>query len=127
MALRRVQRKTERTPEQMAELRAVRESFQREQPGQDELVASGDYDGPFRQGDIMTLLSALATLKRERERQGLSLAEISDRSGLDKGMISRLENGKILNPTVNTLWKYANAVGMTVSMSAEKTTATQQY
>jgi ribosome-binding protein aMBF1 (putative translation factor) len=124
MTLRRVQRKTERTPEEMAELRAVRESFQREQPGQDELVASGDYDGPFRQGDIMTLLSALATLKRERERQGLSLAEISDRSGLDKGMISRLENGKILNPTVNTLWKYANAVGMTVSMSAEKTTAT---
>jgi ribosome-binding protein aMBF1 (putative translation factor) len=124
MALRRVQRKTERTPEQMAELRAVRESFQREQPGQDELVASGDYDGPFRQGDIMTLLSALATLKRERERQGLSLAEISERSGLDKGMISRLENGKILNPTVNTLWKYANAVGMTVSMSAEKAPAT---
>jgi ribosome-binding protein aMBF1 (putative translation factor) len=124
MALRRVQRKTERTPEQMAELRAVRESFQREQPGQDELVASGDYDGPFRQGDIMTLLSALATLKRERERQGLSLAEISERSGLDKGMISRLENGKILNPTVNTLWKYANAVGMTVSMSAENAPAT---
>jgi ribosome-binding protein aMBF1 (putative translation factor) len=124
MTLRRVQRKTERTPEEMAELRAVRESFQREQPGQDELVASGDYDGPFRQGDIMTLLSALATLKRERERQGLSLAEISDRSGLDKGMISRLENGKILNPTVNTLWKYANAVGMTVSMSAEKAPAT---
>jgi ribosome-binding protein aMBF1 (putative translation factor) len=124
MTLRRVQRKTERTPEEMAELRAVRESFQREQPGQDELVASGDYDGPFRQGDIMTLLSALATLKRERERQGLSLAEISERSGLDKGMISRLENGKILNPTVNTLWKYANAVGMTVSMSAEKAPAT---
>lgn len=127
MTPRRVQRKTERTPEQMAELRAVRESFQREQPGQDELVASEDYDGPFRQGDIMTLLSALATLKRERERQGLSLAEISDRSGLDKGMISRLENGKILNPTVNTLWKYANAVGMTVSMSAEKAPATHQY
>jgi hypothetical protein len=124
MTLRRVQRKTERTPEEMAELRAVRESFQREQPGQDELVASGDYDGPFRQGDIMTLLSALATLKRERERHGLILAEISDRSGLDKGMISRLENGKILNPTVNTLWKYANAVGMTVSMSAEKAPAT---
>ena len=85
MALRRVQRKTERTPEQMTELRAVRESFQREQPGQDELAASGDYDGPFRQGDIMTLLSALATLKRERERQGLSLAEVLGPVGARQG------------------------------------------
>src|ERR1700730_9908554 len=122
MALRRIQRKTERTPEELAEVRATREAFQRERPGQDEIAASGDCEGPFRQGDIMALLSTLATLKQERERRGMTRAEASERSGLDKGMLSRLENGKILNPTVNTLWKYAEAVWMRVSMLAEKQT-----
>jgi ribosome-binding protein aMBF1 (putative translation factor) len=125
MALRRIQRKTERTPEELAELRAARATFQRDRPAQDEITASGDSEGPFRQGDITALLSALAALKRERERQGLSLAEVSERSGLDKGMISRLENGKILNPTVTTLWRYADAVGMRMNLSAEKPAAVQ--
>jgi transcriptional regulator with XRE-family HTH domain len=69
----------------------------------------------------MSLLSALATIKQERERQGLSLAEVSERSGLDKGMISRLETGKIRNPTIHTLWRYVRAVGMALTLSVEKT------
>jgi ribosome-binding protein aMBF1 (putative translation factor) len=116
----RIHHKTERTPEELAELRAERERFSRTRPGPGDLTASSDYDGPYRQGDLMALLSALATLRQERERQGLSLAEVSDRSGLDKGMLSRLENGKILNPTVATLWRYADAVGMSLKLSAEK-------
>jgi Helix-turn-helix domain len=123
MALRRVQRKTERTQEKLAELRATRADFQRDRPGEDELAEAPDCEGPFRQGDMMALLSALATLKHERERRGMTLSKVSERSGLDKGMISRLENGKILNPTVGTLWRYADAVGMRVSLSAEKATA----
>lgn len=123
MALRRVSRKTERTPKELAELRAVRETFQRDRPGPEELAASGDYDGPFRHVDVMALLSALTQVKRERELRGLTLADVSERSGLDKGMLSRLENGKILNPTMTTLWKYSNAVGMTLRMSAEKVAA----
>ena len=38
-------------------------------------------------------------------------------------MLSRLENGKILNPTVTTLWRYAEAVGMTLKLTAERVTA----
>ena len=95
----------------------------RERPGPEELVASDEYDGPYRQGDLMVLLSALAAIKQERQRQGLSLADISDRSGLDKAMLSRLENGKILNPTVATLWRYAEAVGMSLKLSAERVPA----
>jgi len=119
MAIRRVHRKIERTPEQLAELRAVREKFQREKPSLDDLVASGDYEGPFRHGDVMAFLSAIAQLKHERERRGLSLADVSERSGLDKGMLSRLENGKIMNPTLTTLWRYAEAVGMQVGLAVE--------
>ena len=119
MALRRVHQKIERSPEQLAKLRSVREAFQRETPSLDDLAASGDYDERSRHGDVMALLSTVATLKQERERHGLTLAEVSARSGLDKGMLSRLENGKILNPTITTLWRYAGAIGSRVSLVVE--------
>jgi transcriptional regulator with XRE-family HTH domain len=67
----------------------------------------------------MAFLSAIAQLKRERETQGLSLADVSERSGLDKGMLSRLENGKIMNPTLTTLRRYAEAVCMQVGIAVE--------
>ncbi len=120
MEFRGVHRKIDRTPEELARLKEVREKFQRERPSLDDLIASGEYDGPFRHGDVMALLVALATLKQERERRGLSLADVSERSGLDKGMLSRLENGKILNPTVSTLWRYAESLGMALTITAEK-------
>jgi hypothetical protein len=119
MAIRRIHQKVERTPEQLSELRAVRERFQREKPSLEELVASGEFEGPYRHGDVMAFLSAIAALKRRRDQLGLSLAEVSGRSGLDKGMLSRLENGKILNPTMATLWRYAEAVGMQVALAVE--------
>ncbi len=123
MAIRRVSRKTERTPEEAARLHATRDEFCRTRPGLDELVASGNYDGPFRQADVEHLLSVLAELKRDRERRGLSLADVSERSGLDKGMLSRLENGKILNPTISTLWRYSEAVGERLSLAVERPSA----
>jgi transcriptional regulator with XRE-family HTH domain len=67
----------------------------------------------------MALLTGIAELKRRREEQGLSLADVSERSGLDRGMLSRLENGKILNPTMATLWRYADAIGAQVSLGME--------
>jgi ribosome-binding protein aMBF1 (putative translation factor) len=116
MTFKRVHRKIERTPEQSAELRAVREQFQREKPSEDTLLASDEYDGPYRHSDVMVFLSAVATLRQERERHGLSLADVSERSGLGKAMLSRLENGKILNPTISTLWRYAEAIGARIDM-----------
>lgn len=69
----------------------------------------------------MSLLSVLASFKLEREKQGLTLAEVAGRSGLDTAMLSRLENGKLLNPTVSTLARYAAALGLQLVLSAEKT------
>ena len=34
-------------------------------------------------------------------------------------MLSRLENGKILNPTMATLWRYADAIGAQVFLGVE--------
>lgn len=119
MAPRRVHRKIERTPEQRAELRAVRAQLQRDRPTLEDLIASGEYEGPYRLGDVIEFRSAMATLKRGRERRGLSLADVSERSGIDKGMLSRLENGKLPNPTFSTLWRYAEAIGARITIGVE--------
>jgi ribosome-binding protein aMBF1 (putative translation factor) len=57
------------------------------------------------------LTDALAALRRERRRQGLSLKDVAARTGIDRATISKLETGKIANPTIGTLRKYARALG----------------
>jgi transcriptional regulator with XRE-family HTH domain len=51
--------------------------------------------------------------KDKRERIGMSLSEISEMTGLDKGHISLLERGKI-NPTVPTLIRYLYCLGIQI-------------
>ena len=97
---------------------AVRDESPCDKPSLDDLVASGDYEGPFRQGDVTAFLSAIASSKRERERRALSLADVSEHSGLDKRRLSRLENSKLMNPTLTTL-AHAEAVGMHVGLAVK--------
>ena len=63
--------------------------------------------------------AAVAELKHQRDERGLSLSDVSERSGLDRALLSRLENGTILNPTMATLWLYADAIGARVSLTVE--------
>ena len=53
----------------------------------------------------------LPQLKAARGQQGLSLAEVTRLAGMDRSAISKLENGRRPNPTVDTLVRYAEAVG----------------
>ncbi len=115
----RVTLKIEQTPEELAKLRAERAQFSHERPGLEDLIASEEYDGPFRQANIMALLTAVAELKRQRDERGLSITDVSERSGLDRALVSRLENGKVLNPTMATLWRYADAIGAQVTLAVE--------
>jgi DNA-binding phage protein len=57
------------------------------------------------------LRQVLSALRTERERQGLSLADINERTGIDRAALSRLENNEDANPTLTTLERYAEAVG----------------
>src|SRR5437868_145371 len=57
------------------------------------------------------ILSLVARFKAARESQGLTLAEVAERMGIDAPALSRLETGKILNPTLATLHKWAEALG----------------
>lgn len=88
----------------------IRERFQRDKPTPEELQASGEYTKFVPLGDFLSLRQAVAALKRERERKGLSLADVAKRSKIDKAALSRLENGLQTNPTVGTLRRYAAAV-----------------
>lgn len=45
-----------------------------------------------------TILELLARFKAARESQGLTLAEVAQRMGIDPPALSRLETGNVLNP-----------------------------
>jgi DNA-binding Xre family transcriptional regulator len=63
------------------------------------------------------LTSAISALRAERERQGLSLSDLSQRSGIDRATLSKLETGKVSNPTVGTLRAVARALNKRLSWS----------
>jgi ribosome-binding protein aMBF1 (putative translation factor) len=70
------------------------------------------------------LLELLASLRRERERLGLSLADVAERTGMDRGQIGKLETGKTANPTVKTLREYAHALGFELDLALRPLEAT---
>lgn len=117
MSAKRIHRKVERTPEEQRQLDEIRERFQRERPGLDDLLASGDVTDVVSQGEYLDLRAMLAELKKHRQRQGLSLADVAERSGMDRSAVSRLENGVYVNPTIDTLYRYAEAVGVEIGFS----------
>ena len=53
-----------------------------------------------------------------RESQGLTLAEVAERMGIDAAALSRLETGKMLNPTIATLHKWAEAFGQKLDVGS---------
>ena len=111
MAGERIHRDMKWTAEDRARHKAIREKFQKERPSLRELVESGDAPEPIPMGLYIELRLALNDLKKARETAGLSLADVAERSGIDKAALSRLENGVHDNPTVDTLMRYAAALG----------------
>ncbi len=117
MSAKRIHRKIERTAEQQRELENIREQLQRERPGLEDLLAKDDAEEAVSQGEYLDLRTMLAALKKHRERRGLSLADAATRSGMDRAAICRLENGVYANPTVDTLYRYAQAIGAEIGFS----------
>jgi predicted transcriptional regulator len=85
------------------------------------LVRSGDCDpdAVMSMGMYFDVQQAIQALKGNRERRGLSIGDLAECSGLDRAVISRLENGKQDNPTVATLMRYAAAIGQRFVWSYE--------
>jgi len=117
--------KIEWTPEQRAHHRAIREAFQDWHAGPEELIASGEAARLGLNVVHSPAKELLRQLKESREKAGLTLADVSARCGIDQPALSRLENGHTHNPTLDTLWRYAAAVGKRLVLSAEDIQNTQ--
>lgn len=84
-------------------------------------------DPPAADGTAATGLGAIiaASLRRERERAGLSLSELAKRAGVAKSTLSQLESGTG-NPAVETLWALGVALGVPFSRLVEPPRPTMQ-
>lgn len=107
-----MQKKANWSAEDRARHKAIRERF-KNKPTIEELVASGELSGEtISMGDYLSILEAVAALKKAREAAGLSLSDVAERCGIDRAALSRIENGQHRNPTIATLQRYARALGM---------------
>ena len=79
-----------RTPEELARLRADRERYQREKPTPVQLLAEGGHQHFVRLGDLLALHQLLALLKQERHRQKMTLARLSTMTQIDQAALSRM-------------------------------------
>ena len=98
---------------------AIRAKFRTWHPSPEELIASGEGANFDLHGEYRQLRPLVDEIKCAREEAGLTLAEVSRRCGIDQPALSRLENGHNKNPTLDTLWRYAAAVGRRLVLTTE--------
>jgi DNA-binding XRE family transcriptional regulator len=102
--MKRIARKRRLTSEEAAKYRAVRQQVAAEVP--DLLARHAERTAARDQ-----LQALFRQLKAARESQGLTLAAVTEITGMDRSALSKLETGQRANPTVETLIRYAEAVG----------------
>ena len=115
----KVRPKIQWTAEDRARHQAIRDMFRNWHPSPEELIASGEGANFDLQGEYHGLRPFVQELKQAREAAGLTLAEVSRRCGIDQPALSRLESGHNKNPTLDTLWRYAAAVGRRLVLTTE--------
>ena len=104
MSIRRIIRDRRLTKDEAAKYAKIRKEVADELP---ELIA--------RHHDRLAALDQfgelLKQLKAARQARGLSLAKLTELTGMDRSALSKLEAGQRPNPTIETLVRYAEAVG----------------
>jgi DNA-binding Xre family transcriptional regulator len=108
--MKRVNRDRHLTPEEAAKYKAIRAQVTEELP---ELIARHNE----RMASLDRLHELVRQLKAARLAKGLSLADLTELTGMDRSAVSKLETGQRANPTVETLVRYAEAVGKRVIVS----------
>ncbi len=100
------------TPDEAARLATAR---QEAEARREEILREGRVTKQAWRAMRREVSEVVAQLRAERERLGLSLADIEARSGLRRSALCRLENDENANPTLLTLQRYAAALGATVN------------
>lgn len=108
--MKRISRNRRLTPDEAAKYKAIREQVAEELP---ELIE--------RHHERMAILDQVRELfwqlKAAREAKGLSLSDLTELTGMDRSALSKLEAGQRPNPTIETLVRYAEAVGKRLEVS----------
>jgi DNA-binding phage protein len=109
--MKRQAKRSDRTlsPEMEKKLRIAAEKILREE--KKELSANAREVFKKYEAARIELARTAQLLKAERELQGLSLADMQRRTGIDRAVLCRLENLVDANPTVATLERIAHAMG----------------
>jgi ribosome-binding protein aMBF1 (putative translation factor) len=108
--------RSERTPEQKAEEKRIRQLHEQ---------------NPFREvpadilrgSDAARLLQFVASVRRERESQGLTLEQLAARAGIEVGILARFESEQAFNPTLSTLFRIASALGRDLVLTLDELTS----
>jgi DNA-binding XRE family transcriptional regulator len=110
--MKRIIRNRKLTTEEAVKYKVIREHVAAELP---DLIARHHE----RMASLDQLHELLRQLKAAREARGLSLSDLTELTGMDRSALSKLETGQRANPTVETLVRYAEAVGkrLVVSLS----------
>jgi DNA-binding XRE family transcriptional regulator len=110
--MKRIIRNRRLTPQEAAKYKAIREQVEEELP---ELIARHHE----RVATLDQFDALLSQLRAARVERGLSLAELTRLTGMDRSALSKLETGQRPNPTVETLVRYAEAVGKRLVVALE--------
>jgi DNA-binding XRE family transcriptional regulator len=108
--MKRIIRDRKLTPKEAEKYTKIREQVAGELP---DLIAR-HYQ---RTATLDQVQKLLGQLKSAREEKGLSLSDLTEITGMDRSALSKLETGQRPNPTVETLVRYAEAVGKRLVVS----------
>jgi transcriptional regulator with XRE-family HTH domain len=101
--------KIERTPEQKAEERRIRE-MHRQNPIRE--VPTDTITG----ADVVILYRFVAAIRREREALGLTPDDVAKRAGIEPSAYIRLEAGNSIDPSLSSLFRIARALGKSLNV-----------
>jgi len=102
--MKRIIRNRRLTPQEAAKCKRIRQQVADELP---ELIRRHQE----RTAALDQLQGLLDELKAARREKGLSLSDLTELTGMDRSALSKLESGQRPNPTMETLVRYAEAVG----------------
>lgn len=110
-----VQQKTERSPQEAARLCELRECYQREKPSIADLEAKGAEFAAL--GEVVLLRCLADELRQERERQGLTLEQLSSQLHMSSETLAGIEAGTVGKLTLGLLSRIAHALGKQIACS----------
>ena len=116
MKIGRVQRRTAKTPAELARIQTLRDKY-KNRPTPQELLANGGYAAPVPLGVYLKIKQLMHQLKEARAKAKLSLADLAARTAIDRGYLSKLENTQQANTTLETVSRIALALGLEIRLA----------